>query len=138
MRPNPIQWTYYAFGGTLPAKHRDWVRRDLTGDGAVVRHLVRGMVPFLPIFAAGFLLPGPLALRGAVVLLGMLLALFFSAAYMEPNRKRRLERHGLPGDLQNPRVAERIEAQREGYLRAHRPLPDRPLADPRTQTRVIP
>lgn len=114
-RPNPWQWIGYSVGRTLPPSMRDWVRNDLTGDRAVPRHLLRSMVPFLPLFAAGFLLPGPLALRGAVVLLGLLLALFYSAAYMEPNRQRRLERHGLPKDLQNPRKAQQFAVEQARY-----------------------
>ncbi|WP_149362075.1 DUF5313 family protein [Lolliginicoccus suaedae] len=118
-RPSPLQWISYSFGRTLPPSMQDWVRNDLTGDRAVPRHLVRSMVPYLPIFALGFLLPGPFVLRGAVVLLGVLLALFYSAAYMEPNRARRLERHGLPRDLQNPKVLERQARERQRYNEAH-------------------
>ncbi|MBB3038192.1 DUF5313 family protein [Hoyosella altamirensis] len=119
-RPGPLQWIGYSFGRTLPPSMHEWVRNDLTGDHAVPRHLIRGMVPFLPLFGAGFLLPGPLALRGGVVLLGVLLALFYSAAYMEPNRKRRLERHGLPADLQNGRKIEQFEAEKARYQRLYR------------------
>lgn len=119
-RPGPLQWIGYSFGRTLPPSMREWVRNDLTGDRAVPRHLIRSMVPFVPLFAAGFLLPGPIALRGAVVLLGVLLALFYSAAYMEPNRKRRLERHGLPTDLQNPRQQARFSAEKARYERIYR------------------
>ncbi|MBD8507713.1 DUF5313 family protein [Hoyosella sp. G463] len=118
-RPGPLQWIGYSFGRTLPPSMQDWVRNDLTGDWAVPRHLIRSMVPFVPIYALGFMLPGPLSLRAAVVLLGVLLALFYSAAYMEPNRARRLERHGLPKDLQNPKAEARHAREKQRYDAAH-------------------
>jgi len=91
---------------------QDWVRNDLVGDWAVPRHLVRSMVPFVPVFAAFFLFPGPLGLRASMVLLGVLLAVFYAVSYMAQNRSRRLERHGLPPDLENPRKASRHDAEK--------------------------
>ena len=45
-RPGLMRYVGYSFGGKLPDNMR--VRNDLTGDHAVVRHLARSMVPFLP------------------------------------------------------------------------------------------
>jgi hypothetical protein len=109
----------YSFGRKLPDSMQGWVRNDLIGDWAVPRHLVRSMVPFLPVFAAFFLFPGPVWLRGSMVLLGVFLALFYSVAYMAQNRSRRLERHGLPADLENPKIRRRHDAERAAYDRAH-------------------
>lgn len=92
---------------------------DLTGDHAVVRHLIRGQVPFLPIYAVFMLFPGELWLRGAMVLLAVLLSLFFTASYMDDNRQRRLIRHRLPRDLTNPRKAQESELVKKRYLAAH-------------------
>ncbi len=47
---------------------QDWVRNDLIGDWAVPRHLIRSMVPFIPVFAAFMLFPrtvGPAGIDGA-------------------------------------------------------------------------
>ena len=118
-RPGPLQWIGYSFGRTLPPSMQAWVREDLIGDRAVPRHLLRSMVPFLPIFAAFLLFPGELWLRGAMILLAVLLALFYAAAYMEPNRRRRLKAHGLSPDLQNPKKVARDEAERRAYERWH-------------------
>ncbi|MGC0362620.1 hypothetical protein ABH922_000604 [Rhodococcus sp. 27YEA15] len=118
-RPNPAQWVAYSIGGKLPDSMQDWVRNDLIGDRAVPRHLFRSMVPFVPVFAAFMLFPGPLALRASMVLLGVLLALFYSVAYMSQNRSRRLERHGLPPDLENPKKASRHNAEKAAYERLH-------------------
>ncbi|MFC4604078.1 DUF5313 family protein [Rhodococcus kronopolitis] len=100
-RPNPLQWIAYACGAKLPSSMNDWVLNDITGDHYVVRHLVRAMVPFLPLFAIFMLFPGPLWLRGSMVLLGVLLALFYSVVYIHQNRARRLQKNGLPIDLNN-------------------------------------
>ncbi|GAB2631395.1 DUF5313 family protein [Prescottella soli] len=118
-RPNPLQWIGYSCGRKLPDSMQDWVRNDLVGDWAVPRHMIRSMVPFLPIFAAFFLFPGPLWLRGSMVLLGVFLALFFAAAYMEQNRRRRLEKHGLSPDLENPKKVARYNAEKAAYEKAH-------------------
>ncbi|QBJ98629.1 hypothetical protein ERC79_09240 [Rhodococcus sp. ABRD24] len=118
-RPNPFQWIAYSCGRKLPDSMQEWVRNDLVGDYAVPRHMIRSMVPFIPVFAAFFLFPGPLWLRGSMVLLGVLLALFFSAAYMEQNRRRRLEKNGLPADLENPKKTARYNAEKAAYEKAH-------------------
>ena len=98
---------------------REWVINDLTGDHAVVRHLIRGQIPFVPIYVIFLFFPGELWLRLAMVALAALLGLFFSAAYMEENRIRRLVRHGLPGDLQNPRKTAEAQRVSDAYLQMH-------------------
>lgn len=119
-RPNPIQWLGYACGLRLPDSMREWVRRDLTGKYATPRHLVRGMVPFTPLFVVFLLFPGPLWLRGAMVLLALLLALFYCAAFMPMNRAHRLAKHGLPADLENEDRRDRRLRERMVY-EAHHP-----------------
>ncbi|MFC8532192.1 DUF5313 family protein [Nocardia sp. NPDC057227] len=114
-RPGPIRWIGYAFGRRLPDSMRDWVRRDLTGDHAAARHVLRGMVPFTPLFAAFLLFPGELWLRGSMVLLALLLALFYTVAFMPMNRAHRLAKHGFPQDLRNPAQARRADADRARY-----------------------
>ncbi|MGK8489768.1 DUF5313 family protein [Nocardia asiatica] len=118
-RPGPIQWIGYAFGRRLPESMREWVRADLTGRFATVRHILRGMVPFTPLFAAFLLFPGELWLRGAMVLLALLLALFYTVAFMPMNRAHRLAKHGLPADLENPRRARQREVERARYAARH-------------------
>jgi hypothetical protein len=118
-RPHPIQWIGYAFGRRLPDSMREWVRDDLTGRFAAARHLLRGLVPFTPLFAAFLLFPGELWLRGAMVLLALLLALFYTVAFMPMNRAHRLAKHGLPADLKNPRQAQREARERARYAAQH-------------------
>ncbi|WP_067654253.1 DUF5313 family protein [Nocardia harenae] len=114
-RPGPIRWIGYAFGRRLPDSMREWVRRDLTGRHAAARHVLRGLVPFTPLYAAFLLFPGELWLRGAMVLLALLLALFYTVAFMPMNRAHRLAKHGFPPDLRNPARARREDADRARY-----------------------
>ncbi|WP_067803005.1 DUF5313 family protein [Nocardia beijingensis] len=118
-RPGPIQWIGYAFGRRLPDSMREWVRDDLTGRFAATRHVLRGIVPFTPLFAAFLLFPGELWLRGAMVLLALLLALFYTVAFMPMNRAHRLAKHGLPADLENPRRARLRAVERARYAAQH-------------------
>ncbi|SDD16693.1 DUF5313 family protein [Rhodococcus tukisamuensis] len=114
-RPNPVQWIAYACGAKLPESMNDWVLNDITGDHYVVRHLVRAMVPFVPLFVIFMLFPGPLWLRGSMVLLGVLLALFYSVVYIHQNRARRLQKNGLPMELDNPRRKAAQAAKENSY-----------------------
>jgi len=119
-RPNPVQWLGYSIGRSLPPSCEDWVRNDLTGRFAAPRHVLRSLVPFVPIFIAFLVfLPGPFWLRGSTMLLGVFLAVFYSVAYMNQNRTKRLVQHGLPIDLVNPAARARREAERDAYLAMH-------------------
>lgn len=120
-KPNPVQWFMYSvFGRPLPPSMQQWVRRDLVGPRAVPRHLLRGLLPFTPIFVAFLVLfPGELWLRAAMVLLSVLLALFYTLAFMDLNRARRLELHGLPPDLKSDRKQEMLDGERATYLRLY-------------------
>jgi Flp pilus assembly protein TadB len=119
-RPGALRYVAYSFGRKLPDGMRDWVRNDLTGEHALARHLFRSMVPFLPVFVAGLLVPGPLVLRVACVLLALILALIYSFAFMDMNRRRRLSQHGFPEDLENARKARRRNDSRQQYEQHYR------------------
>ncbi|OZC61720.1 hypothetical protein CH306_10355 [Rhodococcus sp. 15-725-2-2b] len=120
-RPPLGQWLGYAvLGRKLPDEFQGWVRRDLVGPGATPRHILRSMIPFLPIFIGFFVLfPGAIWLRASMVLLSLLLALFYTAAYMDQNRARRLEIHGLPAGLKSEKKTAEMEREREKYRRNH-------------------
>lgn len=95
-RPNPIEWVGYAYGATLPESKRDWVRNDLTGPMATPRHLIRTQFAFSPLYLAMFFVfDGEVWIRALMVLLAVLLAFIFSAAYMAQNRVVRMRKHGL-------------------------------------------
>ena len=115
-RPGPLRYIAYSFGRPLPDSMRDWVRNDLTGDHATLRHVIRSFVPYLPgSVGVFFLLPGPLWLRGAAALLPLLLALDYSCAFRPMDRRRRLAQHGLPEDLENAHKVQQRERERVRY-----------------------
>jgi hypothetical protein len=119
-RPNPLQWIAYTFGAKLPESMNDWVLNDITGDHYFVRHMLRAQVPFIPLYALFMLFPGPLWLRASMVLLGVSLAVFYSIVYIHQNRARRLQKNGLPMDLDNDKRRAARESEIDAYSRAWR------------------
>lgn len=115
-RPNPIQWIGYVYGATLPESKREWVRNDLTGRMATLRHLIRTQVSFVPLYLAlYFAFDGEVWIRLLMVLLAVLLALIFSAAYMDQNRVVRLRKHGLGYSPLTQRQQAEADAARVRY-----------------------
>lgn len=116
-RPNPFQWIAYTYGAKLPDAQRDWVANDLMGTMATPRHLFRTQMSFLPIYLVLFFaFPGAIWIRALMVLLAALLALIFSTSYMNQNRVRRLQKHGLgnsPMTYRQQAEARDIKAQYE-------------------------
>jgi UPF0716 family protein affecting phage T7 exclusion len=93
-RPNPIQWLWYAVGGKLPKRLAPWVLHDVTARTWAWRHAARGAVVLAPIAAACLLLPGPLGLRLAMVLLVAIVGVYFSLSYVEESAELRAVKHG--------------------------------------------
>ncbi|KXO98168.1 DUF5313 family protein [Tsukamurella pseudospumae] len=121
-RPDPLHYLAWVYTGSLPERNREWVRHNLTRRTWIARHLLRGQLAFVPVYALlVLLLPGSLWLRGATVLLGALLALFYNAVYIVPNRVRRLQKNGLDPELENPAVIRRRAETRRAYEAAYAP-----------------
>jgi len=100
-RPNPFQWTRYAFGGRLPQRHRDWVLHDATSPSWLWRFAIRIVVETLPWLVAGFLvlaLLTPLPLGWVLTALGLalLFSLFFTITSADELTEARLVKHGFP------------------------------------------
>jgi hypothetical protein len=119
-RPGPWLWLGYAAGRTMPDRLQGWVRCDLVGPGADVRHVLRYQLLFSPIYVAFLALPGPLYVRVLMILMSVLLGAFYTLSYMVPNRRRRLEQHGLAADLVPERTRRREAREREDYEKAYR------------------
>lgn len=126
-RPDPLRWLWYALGGRLPARYRDWVLHDLTTARWAWRHLARSSVLLVPVCAVWLLLPGPAWLGVALVVLAALVGYLYSFAYAEESAEHRLVRHGYPhGTGRQVRAAARAEADREvhqRYAARYRQLP---------------
>ncbi|WP_158880613.1 DUF5313 family protein [Amycolatopsis anabasis] len=95
-RPNPVRWLWYAIGGRLPEKHRTWVLHDITAKTWLLRHAARSTVLIAPLVSVWLLLPGPLGLRLALMLMAALVGYFYSFAYVEESCEHRLAKHGYP------------------------------------------
>lgn len=54
-----------------------------------VLHVVRGELVYTPVFVALILFPGPLWLRGLMVLMALLQSTHHTVSFMEQNRYRR-------------------------------------------------
>lgn len=111
-RPNPARWLWYALGGRLPERHREWVLHDVTCRTWVLRHLLRSLVQISPGLLF-LLLPGPLWIRAMAVLGGVLMALMYSLSYMAHTSEYRLRKHGYPlgtGQAVRERATEQVRA----------------------------
>jgi Family of unknown function (DUF5313) len=96
-RPDPIHWIWYALGGRLPERNKEWVLHDTTVRTWAPRHVLRSFVQLaLPIALVLLFVPGPFWIRGMAALGGVLLALFFSLAYMTETTENRVKRAGYP------------------------------------------
>nr|WP_222131469.1 DUF5313 family protein [Pseudonocardia sp. C8] len=92
-----MRWLWYAAGGRLPARHRDWVLHDTTCRTWHVRHFAR-TVALLTVLSVpiALLVPGPLWLRLTALLLGWLVSLQYSLFVMEEAVENRVVKAGFP------------------------------------------
>ncbi|GAB3278413.1 DUF5313 family protein [Parasphingorhabdus pacifica] len=93
LRPNPLWWIWYAFGGSLPDRHREWVLHDITTRTWVLRHIARTLVQISPGLLI-LLAPGPLWIVLMSLLGGVILSVWYSLSYMEHTSEYRLAKHG--------------------------------------------
>lgn len=129
-RPNPFQWLWYAVGGRLPERLAPWVLHDVTARTWVWRHAARGLVLLVPIAAVCLLLPGPLSLRLAMVLLVAIVGVYFSLSYVDESCELRAVKHGYEHgiaratrDARNEAAQAREQARYEAQFRTDPPGP---------------
>ena len=124
IRPNPLQWLWYAVGGRLPVPLREWVLRDVTARTWVWRHVARMSVLVAPLALACLLVPGPLGLRAAMALLLVVVGAYFSLSYVEESSDMRAVKHGhAPGRAKAIRDARKEAAEagiRARYAESYR------------------
>jgi uncharacterized protein DUF5313 len=113
-RPNPAQWLWYAWGGKLPQRYREWVLHDVTTRTWLLRHMIRAIVLTLTVVAVVFV---PLLLvvhvvfwlAIAAVVLGVLVSVYYSMSYAWESGDVRLTKYGYPtgyGSGVRQRIAE--------------------------------
>lgn len=96
-RPGPFRWLWYALGGGLPRRFSPWVLHDTSTRTWALRHVLRSFVQLaVPIALVLAVVPGAFWIRGMAALGGILLALFFSIAYMTETTESRVKRAGYP------------------------------------------
>lgn len=112
VRPGPVRWLAYAFGAGLPARHRTWVLHDVTAPTWVLRHLVRAVVQIAPFGVALYLLiPGSPGIRATAVVMGAVIGLIYSVAFVEAAAEHRAIKAGYP---EGTAAATRRERRRGG------------------------
>ena len=103
-RPDPVHWLWYALGGRLPHRYREWVLFDATVRTWPLRHFARAFVQ-MSLVAVPVLLvvPGPVWIRLVGILLGWLVALQYALFTMQESVEYRVRRAGYPGGAQRVR-----------------------------------
>lgn len=124
-RPGVMRWLWYAMGGGLPTRNRDWVLHDLTTRWWWVRSLVRSTLQILP---AGLLvmafLPSELWVRLMAVTCGASVGLIYAIAYLDEVTEHRALKAGFaPGTVKGVRDKANsvsLEAEAARYAQRYR------------------
>ena len=96
-RPGPIRWFWYALGGRLPSRYREWVLYDLTSRTWPLRHLARLLAQLAPVAALLIaFVPGPLWVRVMGAVGGSVVGLIYSFAFLYEATERRATKAGYP------------------------------------------
>lgn len=94
-RPGPLWWLWYAMGGGLPVRYRDWVLHDVTTRTWALRQMLRSVVQLVPIGALlVVVVPGELWVRLVAVLGGALVGLMYAASFVHLTTEHRAVKAG--------------------------------------------
>ncbi len=123
-RPTPLQYLAYSYGRRLPVSMREWVARDLAGEGAVRRHMIRMALPPLLVLAPLWLLPATpyvhLEMTAPIYIWAVLMALALNKIW----RRHRLSQHGLDPNLVDAIKLRKDAHLHEDYVRRFGPRPE--------------
>jgi hypothetical protein len=119
-RPNPVMWLWYAVGGKLPDKYREWVLHDATAPTWLARHVLRRLVFMVPILALLYVvLAVILGFSPTIVLLGLGLGVYagvyYSLIFSTHSVDSRVTRHGYPDEYASQVRQALKQAERERY-----------------------
>ncbi len=97
-RPGPLRWVWYALGGGLPPRYREWVLHDVTARTWWARQVARALlVQALPVaVVVCLLIPGSLAIRLMAVLGGVFVAMIYVVAFLDEAVEHRAMKAGYP------------------------------------------
>ncbi|OBH49979.1 DUF5313 domain-containing protein [Mycobacterium sp. E2479] len=123
-KPNLWQRIGYSYGRRLPDSMRSWVARDLAGEGAIRRHMIRWAIPPLLVLAPFWLLPASLYVHTEMTAPLYIWALLITLALNKVWRRHRLAVHGLDPNLVDV-IARRKQARmHEDYIARYGPRPE--------------
>lgn len=119
-RPGPLWWLWYAMGGGLPARHRDWVLHDVTTRTWALRQMLRSIVQLVPVgILLVLLVPGELWVRLVAVLGGAAVGMIYAASFVHLTTEHRSVKAGwAPGQAEAVRE-KRTAPQREAAARRY-------------------
>jgi hypothetical protein len=124
VRPNLLQYIGYSYGRCLPDSMREWVAQDLSGRGAIRRHIIRMAIPPLLVLAPLWLLPASLyvhlEMTAPIYIWSILMALALNKVW----RRHRLAQHGLDPNLVDVINREKQAHIHEDYARRFGPRPE--------------
>jgi len=123
-RPPALQYVGYVFGRRLPDEYRDWVRNDLAGEGAVLRHMLRYAVPPLVVLAPFWLLPASLYVHLEMTAPIYIWALLITLALNKVWRRHRLAQHGLDPNLADEVARRKNARMHAAYIAKYGPRPE--------------
>ncbi|MDM4139887.1 MULTISPECIES: DUF5313 domain-containing protein [Mycobacterium] len=123
-KPNLWQRIGYAYGRRLPDSMRDWVARDLAGEGAIRRHMIRWAIPPLLVLAPFWLLPASLYVHTEMTAPLYIWALLITLALNKVWRRHRLAVHGLDPNLVDVLNRQKQARMHEDYVRRYGPRPE--------------
>ena len=123
-KPNLWQRIGYSYGRCLPDSMRSWVARDLAGDGAIRRHMIRWAIPPVLVISPLWLLPASPYVHLEMTAPLYFWALLISLALNKVWRRHRLADHGLDPNLVDAINNRRQARMHEDYIRRYGPRPE--------------
>jgi hypothetical protein len=118
-RPDPVRWIWYTFGGALGPRYREWVLHDATCRTRWVRQVARTLVQVAPLGALLILVLGTGWITCTALTGGLVMALIYSAAYIDQSAEHRLSRHGYPRGTAQRILSERDRAKDPDRVRRY-------------------
>lgn len=127
VRPTPLSWLWYAFGGGLPARNRGWVLYDTTCSTWLPRHLFRSTLMLaVPVLGVLLFLPADLGLRFLTAFTAGACGLMFMVVHVIETTERRLVKAGYVGGTgELTRSARSHDSQRLANARRRQRVADR-------------
>lgn len=112
------------YGRRLPDHLQDWVRQDLTDDGAVRRHMIRYAIPPVFVLAPLWLLPASVYVHSEMTLPIYFWALVMAFVLNKVWRRYRLSQHGLDPNLIDEVLRQKQSQMHDRYVERFGPRPE--------------